>query len=194
MDVAEKLGIELEVLDYSAQFRKIIDYFVEEYTAGRTPNPCVICNRDLKFGALFKHAEKLGCDAVATGHYARIVEREGRRFLARGLDPGKDQSYFLFSLTGNQLKRTMFPCGELVKDQVREIAAEIGRKYLVNKVAIYHRVGKLNVGDVNLVVAIAAAHRGEGFAASQAAIGLFKEKLPTRKKETYTDGSVWTGD
>ena len=75
-----------------------------------------------------------------------------------------------------------------------EIAAEIKVKYPVNSVAIYHRVGKLNVGDINLVVAIAAAHRGEGFAASQAAIDLFKEKLPTSKRETYTDGSVWTGD
>ena len=75
-----------------------------------------------------------------------------------------------------------------------EIAAEIWRKHPVNKVAIYHRVGKLKVGDINLVVAIAAAHRGEGFNASQAAIDLFKEKLPTSKKETYTDGTVWTGD
>ena len=75
-----------------------------------------------------------------------------------------------------------------------EIAAEIRRKYPVNSVAIYHRVGRLNVGDINLVVAIAAAHRGEGFAASQAAIDLFKERLPTSKRETYADGSVWTGD
>ena len=75
-----------------------------------------------------------------------------------------------------------------------EIAAEIRRQYPVNNIAIYHRVGRLNVGDINLVVAIAAAHRGEGFAASQAAIDLFKEKLPTSKRETYTDGSVWTGD
>ena len=75
-----------------------------------------------------------------------------------------------------------------------EIAAEIRRQYPVNNIAIYHRVGRLNVGDINLVVAIAAAHRGEGFTASQAAIDLFKEKLPTSKRETYTDGSVWTGD
>jgi molybdopterin synthase catalytic subunit len=75
-----------------------------------------------------------------------------------------------------------------------EIAAEIRRRYPVNNIAIYHRVGKLNVGDINLVVAVAAAHRNDGFAASQAAIDLFKEKLPTSKKETYADGSVWTGD
>jgi molybdopterin synthase catalytic subunit len=75
-----------------------------------------------------------------------------------------------------------------------EIAAEIKRQYPVNNVAIYHRVGKLNVGDINLVVAIAAAHRGEGFAASQATIDLFKKRLPTSKKETYADGSVWAGD
>lgn len=80
------------------------------------------------------------------------------------------------------------------RDRLRDIADEIQRNFPVNKVAIYHRVGKLNVGEINLVVAIAAAHRGEGFAASQAAIDLFKEKLPTAKKETYIDGSVWTGD
>ncbi len=80
------------------------------------------------------------------------------------------------------------------RDRLRDIADEIQRNFPVNKVAIYHRVGKLNVGEMNLVVAIAAAHRGEGFAASQATIDLFKEKLPTAKKETYTDGSVWTGD
>ena len=75
-----------------------------------------------------------------------------------------------------------------------EIAAETRRQYPINSIAVYHRVGKLNVGDINLIVAIAAAHRSEGFAASQAAIDLFKEKLPTGKRETYTDGSVWTGD
>ena len=80
------------------------------------------------------------------------------------------------------------------QDRLRDIADEIQRNFPVNKVTIYHRVGKLNVGEINLVVAIAAAHRGEGFAASQAAIDLFKEKLPTAKKETYTDGSVWMGD
>lgn len=80
------------------------------------------------------------------------------------------------------------------QERLGEIAAEIRRKYPVNEVAIYHRVGKLNVGDINLVVAVAAAHRGEGFAASQATIDLFKEKLPTSKRETYTDGSIWTGD
>ena len=80
------------------------------------------------------------------------------------------------------------------EDRLRKIADEIKRKWSVNDVAIYHRVGRLEVGDVNLVVAIAAAHRGEGFAASQFAIDRFKEALPTRKKETYRDGSVWTGD
>lgn len=78
--------------------------------------------------------------------------------------------------------------------RLRGIADEVRQKFPVNCVAIYHRVGKLNVGDINLVVAIAAAHRREGFDASQAAIGLFKEKLPTAKRETYLDGSVWTGD
>ena len=80
------------------------------------------------------------------------------------------------------------------QDRLRDIADEIRQKFPVNNVAIYHRVGKLDVGDINLVVAIAAAHRGEGYAASQAAIDLFKEKLPTAKKETYLDGGIWTGD
>lgn len=80
------------------------------------------------------------------------------------------------------------------QDRLRDIAEEIRQKFPVNRVAIYHRIGKLKVGDINLVVAIAAAHRAEGFAASQAAIDLFKEKLPTEKKETYLDGSTWTGD
>lgn len=80
------------------------------------------------------------------------------------------------------------------QDRLRDIAEEVRQKFPVNRVAIYHRVGKLGVGDINLVVAIAAAHRDEGFAASQVAINLFKEKLPTEKVETYLDGSVWTGD
>jgi molybdopterin synthase catalytic subunit len=80
------------------------------------------------------------------------------------------------------------------QDKLRDIAEEVKQKFPVNRVAIYHRVGKLNVGDINLVVAIAAAHRDEGFAASQTAINLFKEKLPTEKVETYLDGSVWTDD
>jgi molybdopterin synthase catalytic subunit len=80
------------------------------------------------------------------------------------------------------------------QDRLHDIADEIQQKFSVNNIAIYHRVGKLSVGDINLVVAIAAAHREEGFAASQAAIDLFKEKLPTAKKETYFDGSIWTGD
>jgi molybdopterin synthase catalytic subunit len=80
------------------------------------------------------------------------------------------------------------------QDRLRDIAAEIKQKFSINRVAIYHRIGKLKVGDINLVVAIAAAHRAEGFAASQAVIDLFKEKLPTAKEEIYLDGSIWTGD
>jgi molybdopterin synthase catalytic subunit len=80
------------------------------------------------------------------------------------------------------------------QDRLRDIVEEIHQKFPVNRVAIYHRVGKLGVGDINLVVAIATAHRGEGYAASQATIDMFKEKLPTEKTETYLDGSVWTGD
>jgi tRNA-specific 2-thiouridylase len=122
--VADRLSIPFYALDLQAEFRQIIDYFVDEYSSGRTPNPCVMCNEKLKFGTLISRARKLGAEKIATGHFARI-ERDastGRYLLKRGRDPRKDQSYFLFSLKQEQLARTIFPLGELTKSETREIA------------------------------------------------------------------------
>lgn len=126
--VAAQIGIPYEVRDFSGRFAEaVIRPFVEAYENGRTPNPCVDCNRNLKFEALFAYGEALGCAAVATGHYAR-VERgaNGRYLLKRALDPAKDQSYMLYSLSAAQLARARFPLGELTKGEVREIARAQG--------------------------------------------------------------------
>ena len=125
--VSHKLGIPYYLVDESADFQKqIIQYFAEEYRAGRTPNPCVMCNEKLKFGTLISRARQLGAECVATGHFARVRKDDatGRHLLERGRDSRKDQSYFLFSLRQEQLARTIFPLGELTKSDTREIARE----------------------------------------------------------------------
>ena len=124
--VAHKLNIPFYLVDEAEDFQKVvINYFAEEYKAGRTPNPCVMCNERLKFGNLINRARQLGADHIATGHYARIERREdGRYLLRRGRDLRKDQSYFLFSLRQEQLGRVVFPLGELTKSDTREVARE----------------------------------------------------------------------
>lgn len=124
--VAKKLGIPFEVIDMRAEFKQmVIDYFITEYTAGRTPNPCIRCNELIKFDALLRKAQEMGADLLATGHYARIGEDEcGNRRLFTGLDPAKDQSYFLFTLTQEQLQHVQFPVGALEKSEVRKLAAQ----------------------------------------------------------------------
>ena len=127
--VAEKLGIEHHVLDFSSCFKKcVINHFVNEYKCGRTPNPCVDCNKHIKFDDLLNAALDLGCRWVVTGHYARIRydEESGRYLLLRGADPQKDQSYVLYNLTQEQLSHTLFPLGELTKAEVRQMAASLG--------------------------------------------------------------------
>ena len=121
--VAGMLGIPFYALNFEEEFDDIIDYFADEYARGRTPNPCVVCNDRLKFGKLMDYADAVGAEYVATGHYARIGERGGRRTLLRGCDRHKDQSYVLFGLRRSVLDRVLFPIGELTKPQVREIAA-----------------------------------------------------------------------
>jgi tRNA-specific 2-thiouridylase len=122
--VCHKLDIPYYLVDESADFQKhVIQYFADEYKAGRTPNPCVMCNQNLKFGRLIDRAERLGADFIATGHFAR-VERAGRYLLKRGRDPRKDQSYFLFSLRQDQLARTIFPLGEKTKSDTRALARQ----------------------------------------------------------------------
>ena len=120
--VAEQLGIPYYVLNLKEAFQtRVIDVFTQEYQHGRTPNPCLLCNRDLKFDLLWQRARELDATYVATGHYARIGWDEATRTaqLLRGADPYKDQSYFLFTLNQAQLKRTLFPVGHLTKEQVR---------------------------------------------------------------------------
>lgn len=125
--VADVLGIELEHVNFAADYRdRVFAEFLREYQAGRTPNPDVLCNAEIKFKAFLDHAMRLGAGKIATGHYARVREREGRFELLKGLDPLKDQSYFLHRLTQAQLAKTLFPVGELAKTEVRRIAAEIG--------------------------------------------------------------------
>jgi len=119
--VADRLGIELAVLDLSEPFRAVIDYFCDEYCRGRTPNPCILCNPRMKFGHMLSAARQRGADFLATGHYARI-ERGERFRLLRGIDQTKDQSYFLCRLTQEPLAGARFPNGERTKEQVREIA------------------------------------------------------------------------
>jgi tRNA-specific 2-thiouridylase len=127
--VAHALGIPHYVVDEAENFeRAVIDYFTAEYQAGRTPNPCVMCNEKVKFGNLWGKAKAIGADYIATGHYA-IVERRGdRAVLRRGRDPRKDQSYFLFSLRQPQLSRALLPLGAMEKTEIRAIARKLGLK------------------------------------------------------------------
>jgi tRNA-uridine 2-sulfurtransferase len=125
--VADVIGIEIEHVNFAADYKeRVFAEFLREYQAGRTPNPDVLCNAEIKFKAFLDHAIRLGAQKIATGHYARVRERGGRFELLKGLDPLKDQSYFLHRLTQAQLAKTMFPLGELPKTEVRRIAAEIG--------------------------------------------------------------------
>lgn len=128
-NVAHSLGIPHYVVDEAEEFESlVINYFSSEYRAGRTPNPCVMCNEKLKFGKLWEKAESLGCEFIATGHYA-IVEHHGdRAVLRKGSDPRKDQSYFLFSLRQEQLRRALTPLGKMSKPEIRAIARSLGLK------------------------------------------------------------------
>ena len=125
--VADVLGIEIEHVNFAAEYKdRVFNEFLREYQAGRTPNPDVLCNAEIKFKAFLDHALRLGAERIATGHYARVRERAGAFELLKGLDPAKDQSYFLHRLNQAQLAKTLFPVGELRKTEVRRIAAEIG--------------------------------------------------------------------
>jgi tRNA-specific 2-thiouridylase len=125
--VADVIGIDLEVVNFSAEYKdRVFSAFLAEYSAGRTPNPDVLCNAEIKFKAFLDHAMTLGATRIATGHYARVRESDGRFELLKALDLSKDQSYFLHRLTQAQLARVVFPVGDLKKTEVRAIAKEAG--------------------------------------------------------------------
>ena len=124
---AEGLGIPLHVLDLHSEFQPVIDYFVDEYAAGRTPNPCIFCNALIKFGKLYEYALSIGADYLATGHYARILNQDTPQArLCRGRDPDKDQSYFLYGIERRILPKLIFPVGEYTKPEIRRMAAGLG--------------------------------------------------------------------
>jgi tRNA-uridine 2-sulfurtransferase len=127
--VADVLGIEIEHVNFAADYKdRVFGEFLREYQAGRTPNPDILCNAEIKFKAFLDHAMRLGAEKIATGHYARVrlSSASGKHELLKGLDPAKDQSYFLHRLNQAQLSKTLFPVGELHKTEVRRIADEIG--------------------------------------------------------------------
>ncbi|PQA83647.1 tRNA 2-thiouridine(34) synthase MnmA [Limnohabitans sp. TS-CS-82] len=125
--VADVIGIEIEHVNFAAEYKdRVFAEFLREYQSGRTPNPDILCNAEIKFKAFLDHAMRLGAEKIATGHYARVREVNGEFQLLKGLDASKDQSYFLHRLNQAQLSKTMFPVGELHKTEVRRIADEIG--------------------------------------------------------------------
>lgn len=125
--VADVIGIDIEAVNFAKEYKeRVFSEFLSEYRAGRTPNPDVLCNSEIKFKAFLDHAIRLGAEQIATGHYARVRETDQGFQLLKGLDPNKDQSYFLHRLNQAQLSKAMFPVGELHKTEVRRIAEEIG--------------------------------------------------------------------
>ena len=137
-NIAVDLGFHHNILDIREEFGDyVIDYFTDEYMIGRTPNPCVLCNTHIKWEALLKRADKLGCDFIATGHYANINEKSGRYFISKGKDLNKDQSYALWGISQKNLSRTIFPLGSLEKDEIKKIALDRGYDNLVKKSESY---------------------------------------------------------
>jgi tRNA-specific 2-thiouridylase len=128
MSVADIVGIDMEIVNFAQEYKdRVFSYFLSEYACGRTPNPDVLCNAEIKFKAFLDFAISLGADAIATGHYARKhVTPDGQHLLLKAMDAGKDQSYFLYRLNQSQLSRALFPLGELQKSEVRRLAREAG--------------------------------------------------------------------
>ncbi len=122
-DICNTLGIKLHTINFSGEYwDRVFQHFLDEYSAGRTPNPDILCNKEIKFRAFLEHAQTLGAEKIATGHYARVREENGKTQLLRGCDTNKDQSYFLHALNQHQLSHAMFPIGEFDKPYIRELA------------------------------------------------------------------------
>lgn len=136
--IAVKHGIHHIILDIRDEFGDfVIDNFIEEYIAGRTPNPCVLCNTHIKWEALLKRANQLDCEFIATGHYAQIRNENDRFIISKGLDDNKDQSYVLWGLTQQSLSRTKFPLGQYRKTEIRQMAIDMGYENIANKSESY---------------------------------------------------------
>ncbi len=136
--LAVEVGFPHYILDIREEFgAHIIDNFVEEYLAGRTPNPCVLCNTHIKWDALVKRADQLDCEFIATGHYAQIREENNRAIISKGLDENKDQSYVLWGVKQENLKRTIFPCGQYTKPHIRQLAKDFGYESIAKKSESY---------------------------------------------------------
>jgi len=132
--VSDQLGIELHMVNFADRYwERVFSHFLAEYKAGRTPNPDILCNKEIKFRAFLDYAKQRGADYIATGHYVRKLTQENHTYLQKGIDPQKDQSYFLYALDESQLAQSLFPVGELHKTQVREIAKELGLKNQAKK-------------------------------------------------------------
>lgn len=132
--LAQKLNFPHHILDIREDFKKIVvDYFADEYLNGRTPNPCVVCNRHIKWKLLVEEADRLNCQYIATGHYAKIVRQNGHAYIARGIDTKKDQSYFLWDVSPEILERAIMPLGAMTKDETREEAISKGFEALAKK-------------------------------------------------------------
>lgn len=136
--IAVNLGFPHYILDIRSEFGdSVIDHFTNEYLDGRTPNPCVLCNTHIKWDALLRRADKLGCDFIATGHYAQVRQENNRFVISKGIDDSKDQSYALWGVSQQSLSRTILPLGKLYKSQIRQMATERGFVDLVNKSESY---------------------------------------------------------
>nr|WP_319399302.1 tRNA 2-thiouridine(34) synthase MnmA [uncultured Carboxylicivirga sp.] len=133
-NLAKSLNIPHHLIDCRDNFKKeVITYFADEYINGRTPNPCVYCNRTIKWKYLLELAQQLDCDHIATGHYVRVLQENNHYYIQKGLDPAKDQSYFLWNLSQEVLSKAIFPLGQLKKTEVRELASELGYQNIADK-------------------------------------------------------------
>lgn len=132
--ICQQLGIPFYSINFEEKFKEnVVDYFLDQHREGETPNPCVRCNKTIKFGAFFEKMQELGCDYLATGHYAKLITKNGQVQLHRGKDNSKDQTYYLYNLSQDKLQKILFPLGDYSKDEVRALADKYGLKELENK-------------------------------------------------------------